>query len=90
MLTVSRLTDAQQSTFAQLYAAHRTDMAGLWTAVGAALGKETADRLQVNGKLAFLTVNNAPLMDKVHATAGANGLTDPLQLAQSGYHRPTA
>src|SRR2546425_8658583 len=43
---------------------------------------DMANRLQVDGKLGFLTINNAPLMQKVHTTAGANGLSDPLQLAQ--------
>src|SRR2546425_12831543 len=47
---------------------------------------DMANRLQVDGKLGFLTINNAPLMQKVHTTAGANGLSDPLQLAQMGYH----
>ena len=36
--------------------------------------------------MGFLTINNAPLIQK-RSTAGANGLSDPLQLAQSGYHR---
>ena len=55
--------------------------------LGDAFGQDTANRLQVDGKLGFLTINNAPLMQKVHATAGRNGLSDPLQLAQMGYHR---
>lgn len=87
MLTISRLNDAQQATFAQLYAAKRADMPALWEAVGNALGKDMENRLRVDGKLGFLTINNAPLMQKVHTTAGANGLSDPLELAQMGYHR---
>ena len=87
MLTISRLDDAQQATFAQLYAANRADMPTFWKAVGDALGQDMVNRLQLDGKLGFLTINNAPLMQKVHSTAGANGLSDPLQLAQMGYHR---
>jgi hypothetical protein len=87
MLGVSRLGDAQQTVFAQLYATNRADMPAFWRAVGNAFGQETANRLQVNGKLGFLTINNAPLMQNVHTTAGTNGLSDPLQLAQMGYHR---
>ncbi len=87
MLTISRLDDTQQATFAQLYAANRADMPTFWKAVGDAFGQDMANRLQVDGKLGFLTINNAPLMQKVHTTAGANGLSDPLQLAQMGYHR---
>jgi hypothetical protein len=87
MLTISRLNEAQQAKFAQLYAANRGDMPSFWKAVNDAFGKDVASRLQVDGKLGFLTINNARLMQKVHAAAGANGLSDPLQLAQLGYHR---
>ncbi len=87
MLTISHLDDAQQATFAQLYTANRADMPTFWKAVGDAFGSEMANRLQVDGKLGFLTINSAPLMQKVHTTAGTNGLSDPLQLAQTGYHR---
>ncbi len=87
MLTISRLDDAQQATFAQLYATNRADMPTFWKAAGDAFGQDVANRLQVDGKLGFLTINNAHLMQKVHTMAGANGLSDPLQLAQMGYHR---
>ena len=68
MLTVSRLTDAQQTTFAQLYSANNTDTPTFWKAVGNAFGQDMANRLQVDGKLGFLTINNASLMQKVHTT----------------------
>lgn len=87
MLSISHLNEAQQAKFAQLYATNRTDGTTFWKAVGDALGLDVAQRLQVDGKLGYLTINNAPLMRKVHAIAGANGLSDPLQLAQMGYHR---
>jgi hypothetical protein len=87
MLTTSRLDAAQQSQFAALYAAHRTDLPGFWDAVTQAFGQETAQRLQVDGKLGFLTINNAPLMGALHTAAGGGGVTDPLQLAQGGYYR---
>ena len=87
MLTTSRLDDTRQQQFAALYATHRADMPTFWKAIGDAFGKETADRLQVDGKLGFLTINNAPLMSMLHKVAGDNGLSDPLQLAQAGYHR---
>jgi hypothetical protein len=86
MLSVSRLDDAQQQRFAELYTAHRADMASFWDAAAEALGAEAARRLQVDGKLAFLTVNNAPLVSALHAAAEGE-LSDPLQLAQAGFHR---
>lgn len=87
MLTASRLNDAKQQQFVELYAAHRTDMKAFWDAATNAFGAETAKRLQLDGKLGFLTINNAPLMQELHKVSGDNGLTDPLQLAQRGYHR---
>src|SRR5262249_36298559 len=67
--------------------AHRTDMTAFWTAASDAFGKDTADQLQMDGKLAFLTINNAPLMKSLHRATGNSILSDPLQLAQAGYHR---
>ncbi len=90
MLTISRLNDAQQTVFAQLFAANRSDPPAFWKAIGDAFGQDTASRLQVDGKLGFLTINNASLMEKVHTAAGRNGLSDPLQLAQTGYYRVEA
>ncbi|HKX27952.1 MAG TPA: neuraminidase-like domain-containing protein, partial [Blastocatellia bacterium] len=88
LLAVSRLDEGQQRKFAELYAAHRTDLRKLWSAVKETFGQQMADRLQVDGKLSFLTVNNAPLIQRLHTAAGGGGLSDPLQLAQLGYHRP--
>lgn len=87
MLTASRLDDTQQQQFAELYATHRTDVPAFWDAVTNVFGTDTANRLQVDGKLGFLTINNAPLILELHSVAGENGLSDPLQLAQLGYHR---
>lgn len=88
MLTTSRLDATQQTQFAELYAAHRADLPTFWNAVTAAFGQETSGRLQLDGKLGFLTINNAPLMQALHTSAGDGGLTDPLQLARQGYYRP--
>jgi hypothetical protein len=86
MLVASRLDDSQQTRFAELYTAHRTDLPKFWSAVTEAFGSNTANRLQVDGKLGFLTLNNVPLMQAIHTAAGGNGLNDPLQLAQQGYY----
>jgi hypothetical protein len=87
MLTASRLTDAQQATLAQLYSTNRGDLPTFWKALGDALGQDTANRVRVDGKLAFLTINNAVLAPKIHAAIGGTGVSDPVQLAQAGYHR---
>ncbi len=99
MLNVSKLNEAQQKRFAELYTANRTDMETLWKIVGedstfgASPQQRSAvvSRLQVDSKLAFLTINNAVLINDIHdKVGGEKGLSDPLQLAQSGYHRADA
>ncbi|HEY0171737.1 MAG TPA: neuraminidase-like domain-containing protein [Pyrinomonadaceae bacterium] len=87
VLAVSQLGEEEQNRFAELYTTHRSDLPGLWNVVGQTFGEATANRLQVNGKLAFLTVNNAPLISELHRAVGEDGVTDPAQLAVQGYHR---
>lgn len=87
MLAASHFDDAEQKQFAELYAAHRTDMPIFWKTVGDAFGADRANRLQLDGRLGLLTINNAPLIEAVHTAAGANGLGDPVELARRGYHR---
>src|SRR5262249_54402420 len=87
MLVVSGLNEGQQKQFAEIYAAHRTDMTAFWNAAKDAFGSDMTKRLQVDGKLAFLTINSAPLVRALHIAVGDNGVSDPLQLAQMGYHR---
>src|SRR6185436_1337884 len=86
----SQLDAAQQTKFAELYATHRTDMPAFWSAVNDTFGKAVSDRLQLDGKLGFLTINNAPLMQALHNSAGDIELSDPIQLAQLGYYKATA
>jgi hypothetical protein len=88
ILTAVKLTDAQQQQFAELYTANRSDMPTFWKAVGNAFGQDLSNRLQVSGKLAFLTYNNASLMQAVSTALNpAAGISDLVQLAAAGYHR---
>src|SRR5262249_47412760 len=63
-------------------AAHRGDFPAFWKAAADAFGQQTANQLQVHGKLALLTINNAALMEALAP------LGDPLRLVQAGYHPP--
>ena len=90
MLKTSRLNDQDQQRFAELYAAQRSDLPSFWKSVGDTLGVDTATRLQVDGKLAFLTINNAPLVQALHGLGGTAGIADPVELAQAGFHRASA
>jgi hypothetical protein len=82
MLSLAGLAAPQQQQVAGLYAAHDGDLAGFWKAVTDAVGAPAAEKLQVHGKLAFLTLNNAPLMKAL------DGIGDPLKLVEQGFHAP--
>jgi len=90
LLSVSRLTATQQARFAELYTENRQDLNKFWTQIRTEFGPETAQRLQVDGKLNFVTLNNAALIRNLQTAIGANGISDPVQLAQNGFHRPSA
>jgi len=88
MLTVSLGDDpARHKRFAELYAEHRNDPAKLWEAVRGSLGEAAEKRLRLDGQLGYLTLNNAPLMRKLHAAGGQTGVTDTVSLAEKGYYR---
>ena len=88
MLEVSLGDDpARHKRFAELYAEHRNDPAKLWEAVRGTLGEAAEKRLRLDGQLGYLTLNNAPLMRKLHAAGGQTGLTDIVSLAEQGYYR---
>lgn len=88
VLSVSQLKEEEQGQLAEMYTKHRSDLPGFWNAVGQTFGGETADRLRINGKLAFLTANNAPLIGELHRAVGeGGGIKDPAELAAQGFHR---
>ena len=78
LLSISLASPTQQQRFAELYTRNRADLPRFWKAVTDAFGEPVARRLQLDGQLAYLTLNNAPLIRKVQTAAGANGLSDPL------------
>ena len=85
MLATVQLNADQQQQFANALAANRNDSDALWKSVASALGSDIAGRLQNSGKLALLTLNNAPLMQSLTTIAGP--ALDPLHLVAAGYHR---
>jgi hypothetical protein len=90
MLDASRLNESQQTKFAELYTTHRSDLPKFWEEVEGEFGAGASQRLQVDGKLAFLTINNAPLMRVLRDDAGGDGLRDTVELARKGLHRAAA
>lgn len=88
MLSVSLGNDRErQQQFAALYTQHRADPDKLWASVRDNFGEAAEKRLRLDGQLSYLTFNNAPLIQKLHETAGQGGLTQPLDLVDQGYHR---
>ena len=88
MLSVSLGDDpALHRRFAELYAEHRNNSTELWEAVRGSLGEADEKRLRLDGQLAYLTLNNAPLIRKLHVAGGLNGVTESVSLAQMGYYR---
>ncbi len=79
--------DESKQRFAQLYYDNRRNLSALWERVSNEFGAETANRLQLNGKLAFLTVNNAPLITRLYQNYQ---LSSPLNLVQRGLFRSEA
>lgn len=78
---------ARQEQFADLYTRYRNDSPKFWEAVTGAFGESAAKRLKVDGQLAYLTLNNGPLIEKLHEAAGRSDLEDPQWLAEQGFHR---
>ncbi|MBF6650643.1 neuraminidase-like domain-containing protein [Methylobacter sp. BlB1] len=88
MLSVSLGDDsARQQQFATLYTQHRAEPDKLWTAVRETFGESAEKRLRIDGQLSYLTLNNAPLISKLHLTAGQNGLSQPLDLVDQGFYQ---
>ncbi|WP_167541006.1 neuraminidase-like domain-containing protein [Rhodococcus jostii] len=91
MLAASGVPTDRRSAFASLYTTHRGDLPAFWRSVVAEFGDETASRLQIDGKLGFLTLNNAPLISvlrKALADGSHDRIDDPVELAKAGYYRP--
>lgn len=79
----------QQTAFANLYFSRNSSGDGLWDAAEALnLPAKTLDALKVQGKLLYLTFNNAPLSDWLHQQIGA--ANDLSQLAEKDFYKDAA
>ncbi|MFC5744288.1 neuraminidase-like domain-containing protein [Actinomadura rugatobispora] len=75
--------EADRHRFAQIYREHRAAPEALWSRVREELPGSAA-RLELDGALAGLTRNNAPLIARLHDGPGPSRVGD---LAAAGYHR---
>jgi hypothetical protein len=87
LLETSALTPGRRSKFADVFFAHQGTPAELWRkAADEGFTPNEIAALQLQGKLAFLTRNNAELTRRVGAEIGA---PDSLRLLpRNGYHKP--
>jgi hypothetical protein len=98
LLDASGLSDAARERFAGVYANHGGDAAKLWAeARTAGVGEPDIARLQLQGKLAFLTSNSQGMTAHLlglQVNNGAGGaavaLTDPADLADLGLYTQEA
>ena len=89
LLTLSLGDDAErQRKFAEIAVAHRADPSKMWDDVAAAFDPPTVARLRLDGQLALLTLDNAPLIGALHdAHAAEKPLLATADLVTGGYHR---
>jgi hypothetical protein len=77
---------AKHERLVQLQVEHATKPEGFWKAVDREFGAEAA-RLRIDGHLASLTLNNAPLARALHDTARAGRMTDLRELVANGFYK---
>jgi hypothetical protein len=81
---------ARQQQFADLYTRFGHQPQVMWKQVNDVFGPEIAARLQLDGQLTYLTVNNGPLVEALHAQEAKPALRAPADLPRRGYHDPAA
>ncbi|GAB1452745.1 hypothetical protein MASR2M47_28010 [Draconibacterium sp.] len=81
-----QLNQAQKTVFAQTYQQVGNNSAELWSTLQQkGFSKEVISKLQLDGKLGFLTGNNVPLMKKVNEKFK---IANELELVSSGLYKP--
>ena len=74
-------------SLADIYAGYQGDPAEMWARVDQAFGAQGGARLRLTGQLAYLTVNNGPLISALFQAAGDTPITAVSDLVAHGYHK---
>lgn len=83
-----RLTEDQKKVFAQTAQTIEDDPKALWSSLRQrGFDDATIQRLQLDGKMGYLTNQNAPLIKRIY---DAHGINDPVDLVRNGYYKPEA
>lgn len=89
LLDVSLGTDDERKQrVAQLYQENQGNLDAFWNNMRVEFGDAATDRLQLDGQLSFLTINNAALIDRLRQNYG--DMQTPLDLVQNGLYRQEA
>ncbi len=81
-----RLNDDQKKLFVQTAKEAGGDTAKLWTGLKEkGVQPETIARLQLDGKLGYLTNQNAPLVKRLN---DSHNINDPVDLIHEGFYKP--
>ena len=89
LLSLSGLKDDKQEKFADVYLAHQGTPEELWKkAEESGLDKQDVNQLRLQGRLAYLTNNNADLTQSLQAEAG--DADDLSKLVEKDLHTPEA
>jgi DNA-binding transcriptional MerR regulator len=88
LLGISLPDRSMQHEFVELYFNHVGDMRRFWSNAEAKFGKDTADELQLDGKLGYLTVNNAELIGRLRSDKNVE--KSPVDLIRNGLYKPEA
>ena len=79
--------EARHQKFAELQVQHGSNAPIFWELVRNEFGEQAEKRLQLDGQLAALTIDNVPLISKLHEQAGAAGLSDTMSLVSQGFYQ---
>lgn len=88
LLDISLPDIAKQSEFVELYFNHTGEMKNFWAKAAEKFGRDTAAHLQLDAKLAALTVDNAPLIKKIRSEKLITN--NPVDLVRNGLYKPEA
>ena len=75
-------------TFAELHVRYKDDLTTFWAEIAKAFGADVTKRLQLDGQLAHLTLNNAPLMTALHRAQSRPPIAAVDDLAWRGFYQP--
>lgn len=88
LLSISLPDRSKQREFVELYFNHVGDMSSFWANAKTKIGKNAAEKLQLDSKLGYLTVNNAELINRLRSDYRVQ--KSPVDLIRNGLYTTEA